>query len=278
MKLNINGNLIEVADDVISKAIADKTESIDVSTDGLVIRTTEQQETFETNLKKEVGDYKVEIGRKEVLSGLGIEIEGKGIHKSLDKSLDAIKGFVSLSTQTALTEAGQAPEGKIKELNADLETLRGNLLAEKESLLASQGEFTAYKNQATVNHGLSTELGKFKDMNNNENRLLIFNSKQKTGLDENGIVRGYNQDGSVMKDSNLNPLGIEQVVNKYYETNPDSLIKVEGGAGGADSIGGGGDTSYDSFVKRQGEAGNNPASDNFRIALDSSIKDGSLVM
>lgn len=279
MKLNINGNLVEVSDDILSKAIEAKTESIDVKTDGLVIRTKEEQETFETNLRTEVGNHKVEIGRKEVLSGLGIEIDGKGLHKTLDKSLEAIKGFVTTSTQTALTEAGKAPDGKIVELTKDLETLRGNLVAKDEELESSKGDFVKYKNQATVNSSLTSELGKFKDINNSSNSLLIFNSKVKTGLDENGIVRGYDAQGIVMKDANLNPLGIDSVVSQYYDNNPDSLVKTSGGAGGGDSSNTGGSaTDWEAFVKRQTEAGNSPASDEFREAQARDVKSGALVL
>jgi hypothetical protein len=225
-----------------------------------------------------VGDYKVEIGRKEVLNALGLETEGKGYHKSVDKSVGAINAFIGVATSKALEEAGKAPDGKIKELSADLETLRGNLKEKDDALLSAQGDFTAYKNQAIVNSGLGNELSKFKDINNNDNRLLIFNSKQKTGLDENGVVRGYNVDGSVMKDSNLNPLAIGDVVTKYYEANPDSLVKVEGGAGGSDSSGGGSSTDYDSFVEQQALLNNSPASDKFRAAEAAAIANGTLTL
>ena len=264
MKLNINGNAVDLDIEAFNKAIEDKQESFEIKSDAFVMRSTDNQALYEENLKKEYGDHKVEIGRKEVLNALGIETEGKGLHKSADKSLGAINDFINQSTKTALDEAGKAPDGKIKELTTDLETLRGNLLAKDTELESSRGEFTAYKNQATVNSGLSTELGKFKDINNNENRLLIFNSKQKTGLDENGVVRGYNQDGSVMKDSNLNPLGLDQVVTKYYESNPDNLMKVEGGAGGSDSTGADGKIKFDDFVKQQSSIGNTPSSVEFK--------------
>ena len=112
MKININGNLVEVSDDILHKAIEDKLDSIDITSEDLVIRTTEQQTLFETNLKKEVGDHKVEIGRKEVLAGLGIDYEGKGFHKDLNKSIEAINTFVGLSTTKALEDAKLAPDGR----------------------------------------------------------------------------------------------------------------------------------------------------------------------
>ena len=80
----------------------------------------------------------------------------------------------------------------------------------------------------------------------------------------------YNADGSVMKDSNLNPLSIGDVVNKYYDNNPDSLVKVAGGAGGgaagtnnsingnaatANTGGGGGASGYGNAGFKVGGAG-----------------------
>ena len=158
MQLNINGNSVDIDLDAFNKAVEDNQDSFEIKSDDLVIRSTENQELYETNLKKEVGDYKVEIGRKEVLNGLGIENEGKGYHKSIDKSLEAINNFVSTSTKSALEEAGKAPDGKIKELTADLETLRGNLSAKDLEIEAAKGEFNTYKKNQTISNVLSSNI------------------------------------------------------------------------------------------------------------------------
>ena len=158
MQLNINGNTVNLDLEAFNKAIEDKVESFEIKTDDLVIRSTENQNLYEENLKKEVGDYKVEIGRKEVLNALGLETEGKGLHKSVDKSVGAINDFIGQSTKTALEEAGKAPDGKIKELTTDLETLRANLSAKDSEIETAKGEFNTYKKNQTLSSVLMNNI------------------------------------------------------------------------------------------------------------------------
>ena len=54
MQLNINGNTVDLDLEAFNKAIEDKAESFDIKSDDLVIRSTENQNLYEDNLKKEV--------------------------------------------------------------------------------------------------------------------------------------------------------------------------------------------------------------------------------
>ena len=263
MQLNINGNTVDLDIEAFNKAIEDKQESFEIKSDDLVIRSTESQNLYEENLKKEVGDYKVEIGRKEVLNALGIENEGKGYHKSVDKSIGAINDFISQSTKTALEEAGKAPDGKIKELTTDLETLRGNLLAKDSEIEAAKGEFNTYKKNQTISNVLMNNIP--------ENTILpkadimtIVKSQINLDIDDNGNSFGLGKDGQPIKDADRSVIGGDNIVKSFFDNNPQYLKAASGGAGGGDSTGNGGKIKFDDFVKQQSSIGNTPSSAEFK--------------
>lgn len=263
MKLNINGNTVVLDVEAFNKAIEDKQESFEIKSDDLVIRSTESQNLYEENLKKEVGDYKVEIGRKEVLNALGIENEGKGYHKSVDKSISAINDFISQSTKSALEEAGKAPDGKIKELTTDLETLRSNLLAKDTEIEAARGEFNTYKKNQTISNVLMSNIP--------ENTILpksdimtIVSSQINLDIDDNGNSFGYGKDGQPIKDGDRSVISGDNIVKSFFDNNPQYLKQVSGGAGGGDSTGQDGKIKFDDFVKQQANLGNSPSSAEFK--------------
>lgn len=277
MKLNINGNLVEVSDESLSKALEDKQESFEVKAEDLVIRTSEQQTTYEDNLKKEVGDHKVQIGRKEVLTGLGIEIEGLGIHKTLDKSLEAINGFIGTTTATALSEAGKAPDGKIKELTTDLETLRSNLALKDGEIETAKGEFASYKKTQKLSNTILDNMP--------ENTILpkkdimsIVSSQINLDINESGQTFGYGQDGQPLKDGDRTLLTGASIVKSFFDNNPQYTKAASGGAGGSDSSGGGGKLSWEAHVAQQKELGFNPASEEFAANTAKLQKEGAIEM
>ena len=263
MKLNINGNLVDVDVEAFNKAIEDKQESFEIKSDDLVIRSTESQELYETNLKKEVGDYKVEIGRKEVLNALGLETEGKGLHKSVDKSVGAINEFISEYTKTALNDAGKAPDGKIKELTNDLETLRGNLSAKDLEIESAKGEFNTYKKNQTISNVLSNNIPENTILPKSD-ILTIVSSQISLDIDDNGNSFGYGKDGQPIKDGDRSVVSGDNIVKSFFENNPQYLKPVTGGAGGGDSTGNGGKIKFDDLVKQQASIGNSPSSAEFK--------------
>lgn len=263
MQLNINGNTVDLDLEAFNKAIEDKAESFDIKSDAFVIRSTENQNLYEENLKKEVGDYKVEIGRKEVLNALGLETEGKGLHKNLDKSVSAINEFIGLSTKTALEEAGKAPDGKIKELTTDLETLRANLSAKDSEIEAAKGEFNTYKKNQTLSSVLMNNIPENTILPKSD-ILTIVSSQISLDIDDNGNSFGYGKDGQPIKDGDRSVISGDNIVKSFFENNPQYLKPVSGGAGGGDSNGEGGKIKFDDFVKQQSSIGNSPSSAEFK--------------
>ena len=277
MKLNINGNSLDLDIEAFNKAVEGGQESFDIKSDAFVIRSTESQTLYEDNLKKEVGDYKVEIGRKEVLNALGIENEGNGFHKSVDKSIGAIKDFINQSTKSALEEAGKAPDGKIKELTTDLETLRSNLLAKDSEIEAAKGEFNTYKKNQTISNVLSSNIPENTILPKSD-ILTIVSSQISLDIDENGNSFGYGKDGQPIKDGDRSVISGDNIVKTFFDNNPQYLKQASGGAGGGDSTGEGGKIKFNDFIKQQGEIGNTPSSAEFKQEASRLNSEGKLDM
>ena len=125
MKLNINGKQLEINSDELKSALESEEQSFEIQSD-FVLRSKDEEETYTTNLRKEGTAIGAEIGRKELLKSLGIE--GEGLHKSDEKSLDSINSFISDKVNTELESANIEPNKKVEELSKDLETLRSSLL------------------------------------------------------------------------------------------------------------------------------------------------------
>jgi len=275
MQLNINGNSVDIDLDAFNKAVEDNQDSFEIKSDNVVVRSIENQELYETNLKKEYGDHKVEVGRKEVLNALGLETEGKGLHKNLDKSISAINDHIGQSTKLALEEAGKAPDGKIKELTADLETLRGNLLAKDSEIEAAKGEFNTYKKNQTISNVLSSNIPENTILPKSD-ILTIVSSQISLDIDENGNSFGYGKDGEPIKDGDRSVISGDNIVKSFFENNPQYLKPVTGGAGGGDSTGAGGKIKFNDLVKQQASIGNSPSSAEFKQEAARLQKEGAL--
>ncbi len=259
MKLNISGKIIEVNDEDISKAIEEKQESIDIQSD-FVIRTSEEEETFSSNLKNEGITIGSEIGRKGVIKSMGIDIPGA--HKSDTSTIEAINSMVETKVSEALINAKIEPDKKVEELTADLNALRQNASAYQETIDQKDQEFKEFKNKQIISSTLSdlvpenTSIPK-KDI------LVLMNANIKTDVDDNGVVFALGSDGSALKDQNRAIMPIKNVVDDFFRTNDSLLTSSTGGAGQGDSNGGNGKKTLSQFTKEQMENGVPPNSPEF---------------
>lgn len=254
MKLNIAGKEIEVADEVISKAIEEKQDTISIESD-LVIRTATEEASFKENLKAESTNVAMEIGRKNVLKGIGIELNGE--HKSDEKAISALTAFIDSAKASALKEAKIEPEKQVTELKNDVNTLKNTISNLQSDNTELQNKFDSYK-QNTVRNTTLSGLIPDNTLNDKKTTMLIMNNQLKTGFDDNGNMYGIGADGQPMKDpTTLEVLPMEKVVANYFDNNPQLLKPSSGGAGGGDSSGGqGGKMTIEQFNKQQNEAGN----------------------
>jgi len=271
MKININGKVVEVDNATITEALEKKQEEITITDVPYVIRTTDEDKQFQENLKKETMKSGTEIGRKEILKGLGIEKDG--IHKSDESTITALQEWSSGLVASKLEEAKIEPNKKVDELNKDLETLKGTIKTvqqEKEQVL---NEYTTFKKSNIINTTLSSVIPDNIVLPKSDMMVLLGN-KLKVDVDESGNLFGVGNDGQPLKNpTTLEPLPIKDVVASFFNENPHYLKKAEGGAGGSDSGAGGTATSYDRFVKEMNDKGHGEGSEAFNSELTKRMAD-----
>lgn len=183
MKFNINGKEIEVADDVLSKAIEEKTTSIDLQSD-LVVRTAEEEAKFKSNIAATGQSAAFEIGRKEVLKGLGIEVNGQ--HKSDETAVEAINSFINTRVLSEMEKAKLEPNKQVAELQKDKQALVENLTNLQTQFESFKGE-TVAKQQEQTRRTTFAELVPENVINRN-NALDLMSMRIKTGFTDEGVL------------------------------------------------------------------------------------------
>lgn len=253
MIININGKPVEVSNKDLQAAIEGKQESINVNSEDFILRTLEEENSFKENTRKEGITIGSEIGRKNVLKGLGIEVDGA--HKNDDTAIDALKSWTNNQVSTALTDAKVEPNKKLQQYESDINTLKGTiqtLQSEKDNVL---NEFTGYKKNQLITNTLS---GLIPDnvVIDKSDMLTLLSTKIKTEVDENNNIVAIGSDGQVIKNkTTLEPLSIKSVVSDFFDNNPHYLKGVEGGTGGGDSHGGDKKQTMDAFMSEMKEKG-----------------------
>jgi hypothetical protein len=272
MKFNINGKEIEVADDVLSKAIEEKTTSIDLQSD-LVVRTAEEEAKFKSNIAATGQSAAFEIGRKEVLKGLGIEVNGQ--HKSDETAVEAINSFINTRVLSEMEKAKLEPNKQVAELQKDKQALVENLTNLQTQFESFKGE-TVAKQQEQTRRTTFAELVPENVINRN-NALDLMSMRIKTGFTDEGVLFGIGADGQPMKDpSTMELLPIKAAVQSFFDDNRDLLKEAKGGAGGGDSGAGGGKQSLESFTEEMQKAGYQVNGSEFNAELTARIAAGTL--
>lgn len=271
MKININGKLVEVANDDI-KAALEQEKDIEVKAD-FVIRTPEEEAIYKQNIETVGKAAAFEIGRKEVLKGLGIEVNGQ--HKSDETAVEAIKNYLNQNVQSALESAKIEPNKKVEELKKDKETLLHNIEQIK-------GQFDQFKNEVTQKEREHIRRSTFAELIpenvvNRNNALDLMSLRLKTGFTDDGKLYAIGADGQPMKDpTTLEILPVKHAVQSFFSENPDLLKTSTGGAGGGDSGSGSGKQSLESFTKEMQDAGHQINGVEFNREMTARISAGRL--
>ena len=262
MKLVIAGKEIEVADDVLSKAIEDKTD-VTIDSDSLVIRSKDEEESYVTNLKNEARTAGVEIAVKEARNTLGLDFTGK----TVDNLIEAVK------TKT-LADAKIEPEAKVAELMKDVDTLKttiSTITAEKEQV---QSQFHSFKSESVINNTLSSVIPDNAALPKDD-MIILLKSKMKFQVDESNKIVVLGQDGNIMKNpTTLDPLDAKSVVTSFFNDNPTYIKGAGGGAGGDDSGGKGGAMTVEEFIAKKEKEGVSHTSQEFQKELMELQKQG----
>ncbi len=275
MKININGSIVEITDEDLSKAIEDKKDSIDITNDDIVVRSKEDFDTFTTNTRNEGKLAGTEIGRKELFEALEIDSEGTGAHKSVEKSKALITTWQTGITSTALTDANIAPDKKVKELETDLATLRTNLVTSEGQTTALQGQFDTYKKDQNLSGQYSSSIPDNVIMDKGD-MATILKTKLRADI-QDGRTVALDSSGNVMKHkTTLEPLSFGEAVTNFFTDNPQYIKTTDGGAGGVDSTGANGKQSFEDFTKEMVDAGHRPNDIKFTAVMTERLKAGTL--
>ena len=269
MKININGKIIEVENDIITKAIEEKSEEISIKDAPFIIRTTEEDTTFQKNLKDETFKVGAEIGRKELFKKLGIEKEG--VHKSDETATAALNDWATSFADKKLKEANIEPNKKVDELTKDLNTLKSTLAEKDNAFNILKNEYGGYKKTNYIDKELDSYIPENVILPKSDMKTLILN-RLKLDVNDSGKMFGLGDDGQPLKNpTTLEPLGGKDIITDFFNTNPQYLKGASGGAGGSDSTGNYEPNSVEAFDKEMTAAGINSGSEKYNIELNKRI-------
>lgn len=256
-KIILNGQTFELTAEMLEK------EEITLSNDELVIRTKEDDEKFQNNLKNESKKAGVEIAVKEARAKLGLEFEGKNI----DKLIEAVQIKV-------LEDAKIEPEEKLKNALKDIDTLKGTigtLTNEKDQTVKA---FESYKTDLTIKDVLSKSLPDNLSLPKDD-MILIIKNRMSFDTDEKGNVIVKDNNGEVIKNTTtLDPKPVNEVITLFFDENKSYLQNTAGGAGGSDSTTKGGKITIDKFIEDQRGKGIQVNSEVFVSNLAEAQKNG----
>lgn len=180
--------------------------------------TTEELATRDTNLKESSKGGNItagkEIAMKEFKTLAGVELEGK----DPGKILEAIK------TKT-LTEAKIPEAEKVKELNTQLDLLKGQLLTKDQEILSVKGQATEATRDARILASLPANRNPA--ISDGDYLLMIKARIKVKDVDGNEVYQ--NEKGEDIRDNLAKPKGLVDVVKDVFTTN--AAWNVPGGAG-----------------------------------------------
>jgi hypothetical protein len=263
MKVIIGGREFEVSDEVITKAIEDKT-NVTIEPD-LVIRDKTEDEVYATNLRAEAKKAGVEVAVKEMRTSLGLSFEGK----TMDNLIDAVK-------VKTLADANIEPAEQLKSAMKDIDTLKGTistLTTEKETI---GKQFHSFKTDAIVNNTIASLLPENIAVPKDD-MILLMKNKMKFEVDETNKVIVKNASGEVMKNATtLEPLQPKDVITTFFNNNPSYVKGAKGGNGGDDETNDTTKMTVEAFMEKKAKEGIGHTDPKFIAELTQLKKDGGL--
>jgi hypothetical protein len=238
MELNINGVIVNVETETLQKAIEEKKESFEIKADEVVLRTKEKSESYESNIKSEAQTIGQEIGRKEVFKGLEIDIEGTGAHKTVEKSIEALRTWNTNAVNQGVKGAGIEPDKKVQALTDDLDALKLTLTGVRGDLETSKTNHLNFVKSGGIRQDIAKGLPKNITLNVDDAVDLIM-LRKKFDRDEHGKTFEIGADGLAVKDADRNVLAVSNSITSFFDAHPTYLSGAAGGAGGGDSGGSG---------------------------------------
>lgn len=270
IKINFGGKIVEIEKEAVTSMVEEG--EIKVDTEGFVIKTTEEQTTYESNFgrtKYEEGKtagYEMDIkkGKEE----FGLEFEGKNI-----------LNFGEALKTKVLADAKVEPNKRILELEGDLEKVRANYTT-------LETGFNTFKSETTEKETRSKKdtylLGVIPDQGLKVSKNITLTALKAEG----GVDITYTEEGkaavTVFGEVQKNPTDLTPVDPKVFigeKIKALGLVTEKGngrGAGdedGDDKVGG-----YDAFEKEMKAKGVDSGSMEFNEEMNKRIADKTLTI
>jgi hypothetical protein len=257
---------LKLEEGTLSKAISSE-EEVGIELPDLVVRTKEENETREKELKDNLKIAGAEIAVKTYAKENGIEIEDKSIG-SLIKAVEAN------TTEKIKTELGKEPNERISELEGDLNSLRTKYEAKENEITELNNNIQNIKNQTQIDSLINGSIPDASKLSmDREHVSIIFNSKHTVELvDGKEVVK--NSKGEVLKSDTEKPLTVSEVMNGEFIT--PFLKSPEGGSGGSDDPGNHKQGTYEAFEKEMIDKGVNVGSEEFNNEMANRIRQKTL--
>lgn len=275
MKININGKSVELSDEDVKAALDSEKKEIDVSAD-FIVRTVDEEKSFKENIRKEGVNTGAEIGRKEVIKGLGIE--GDGIHKSAEATINSVNNFLNSKVEEEVSTLKEKPDERVKELTSDVQTLKTTISTLESEKQEIQGKFSAFKKGNKIRSTLEGLIPE-NSILPKDDMLTILQTKLKVDVDENENIFAIGVDGMPVKNpTTLELVPVKDVVEGFFSENQQYLKAPEGGAGGGDSGSGSGKQTLDEFTKEMTANDIKVNSEQFNAEMNERLKNGTLTV
>ena len=212
-----------------------------------------------------------EIGRKELFKELGVDFEGTGVHRDVNKSVEFIKKWNEENVNKAIEEAKIDPNKKYDTLKQDFDKLQGNLSEWENKYNTLESTYKQKEQASTIKNTLLKEIpeGTLLDK---EDILALAMAKYQFGIDDDGFAISKN--GEIQKNqSNMNRITPNEFMKEFVKP---YLKPIDGGAGGKDSNSGGKETSLEIFNKSMESKGINVGSEDYNEQMSLAMKNGTL--
>jgi len=261
MKILVNGTPFVVDLETVKSQLAEGIENpqIEITSESHVLRSTDDENAFIENMKRDARVEGLEIAIKNARNTLGLSFEGK----TIDNLVKAVQ-------DKAINDANIDPDKKVAEALKDVEILKGTISTIEKQRDEAVNGLSSYKKGQTIQSTLFELIPDNVAIPKND-MLTIIQSKYKIDLNENDQVVFSDANGLMKNTTTLNPLTPKEVINSFFQENTAYVKSASGGAGGGDSGGGTGKKSIDSFNKEMADKGYSVGSQEYVTQMEKEI-------
>jgi len=248
-----------LSEDSLREAITSEDDvTLEVPTDR-VVKTKEEFEAYTTNLKKEHGNASVEMAIKAVRNEMGLEFQGKNMENLLESYKEKV-----------LKEASIEPNEKISKLESQLGEFKTKLEERNNAFTELETNYKREGQERSINNKLLNSIPENTTLSADD-ILVLFKSKYEVDLNDGSMV--FKKDGKELKDENLNPLGLDSIMNEFVQP---YAKKAEGGSGKGTETGNFKAGSIEAFDKRMADQGHKIGSEAYMSQMSKEMSDGTL--